>query len=117
MRVFFRVFRMFFHEFRRPILILNTRKYNIETPAKVLTIHGDRDEVVNVENAELFDEVIKNHILHVIPEANHNFNGFRFVNEVVDKIKEVMTYDSIKLDRGRDEGKLCSHGSKSLPES
>ena len=60
--------------------------------AKVLTIHGGQDETVNVRNAHYFAETIKNHVIHIIPEANHNFNGFRFVDEVVDKIKEVMIY-------------------------
>jgi putative redox protein len=60
--------------------------------AKVLTIHGGQDEAIHCRNANAFAQTVKNHTLHVIPKANHNFNGFMFIEEIVNKIREVIAY-------------------------
>lgn len=52
----------------------------------VLTIHGDSDAAVSVENAYKFDEVIPNHTLKILEGADHNFNGLRFMDDLVSSI-------------------------------
>lgn len=49
----------------------------------VLTIHGDNDATVPVDNGYKFDEVITNHTLKILVGADHNFNGLRFMNDLV----------------------------------
>ncbi len=56
------------------------------TESKVLTIHGDDDQTVPVENAHKFDQIIPNHTIKIIPGANHNFNGLKYVNTIVSSI-------------------------------
>lgn len=41
----------------------------------VLTVHGDQDRIVPVDNAFQFDSTIKNHQNCIISGADHNFNG------------------------------------------
>lgn len=53
---------------------------------KMLTIHGDQDKQVPVENAYKFDAVIPNHSLHIVKGADHNFNGLRFMDDIVSSI-------------------------------
>ena len=50
---------------------------------KMLTIHGDADQYVPVENAYKFDEVIPHHTLCIINGADHNFNGLRYMDDLV----------------------------------
>ena len=64
-----------------------------ESSVRVLTIHGYEDEVVPVQDACRFDEEIANHNLYVIKQANHNFNGLKFVDEMVLQI--VNHYNSV----------------------
>ena len=52
----------------------------------VLTIHGDNDAAVPVENGYKFDEVISNHTLKILAGADHNFNGLRFMDDLVSSI-------------------------------
>jgi pimeloyl-ACP methyl ester carboxylesterase len=52
----------------------------------MLTIHGDADKHVPVENAFKFHEVIPNHSLHIIKGADHNFNGLKFMDDLVSVI-------------------------------
>ena len=59
----------------------------------MLTIHGNEDEVVPIQDAFRFDQEIANHDLYVIKEANHNFNGLKFIDEMVFKI--VNHYNSV----------------------
>lgn len=56
------------------------------TKAQVLTIHGDKDETVSIENAYKFDELIPNHTMKIISGANHNFNGLIHMNTIVSSI-------------------------------
>lgn len=53
---------------------------------RVMTIHGDKDTIVTVANAQKFDNEIANHTLHVIEGAGHNFNGVKFHGLMVDTI-------------------------------
>ena len=64
-----------------------------DSSIRVLTIHGYEDEVVPVQDAFRFDKEIANHLLHVINEANHNFNGLKYLDEMVSKI--VTHYNSV----------------------
>ncbi|KZV46322.1 hypothetical protein F511_21404 [Dorcoceras hygrometricum] len=56
---------------------LNTNMHevclSIDKSCRVLTIHGSRDRVVKVEDAEEFNKIIPNHRLHVIKGANHGY--------------------------------------------
>jgi fermentation-respiration switch protein FrsA (DUF1100 family) len=54
--------------------------------ANVLTIHGDKDTTVPLENVQLFDDLILNHTKKIISGADHNFNGLRHLNEIVSTI-------------------------------
>ena len=53
---------------------------------KVLTIHGSKDEMVPISSAYKFDDAIANHTLHVIDGANHNFNGVKYHDLMVNVI-------------------------------
>ena len=53
---------------------------------RVLTIHGDKDMIVNVANAQKFDKEIPNHTLHIVEGADHNFNGVKFHGLMVNTI-------------------------------
>lgn len=52
----------------------------------MLTIHGSADKHVPVKNAFNFHEVVPNHSLHIIEGADHNFNGLKFMNDLVSVI-------------------------------
>jgi esterase/lipase len=41
----------------------------------ILTVHGDQDKIVSVDNAFQFDSAIKNHRICIIQGADHNFSG------------------------------------------
>lgn len=43
--------------------------------SSVLTVHGDQDRTVSVDNAFQFDSAIKNHEICIIQGADHNFSG------------------------------------------
>eukprot|EP00985_Skeletonema_marinoi_P000326 scaffold116_cov139-Skeletonema_marinoi.AAC.3 len=73
-----------------PKVLVHLRK---DSSVRVLTIHGHQDEVVSVQNAFRFDEEIANHSLHVIKQANHNFNGIKYLDEMVEQI--VTFYNSV----------------------
>ena len=49
----------------------------------ILTIHGDADKVVPIENAFRFDKEIGNHKLYIVKNADHNFNGLKYHDELV----------------------------------
>jgi len=55
---------------------------------RVLTIHGDADTTVDVDSAYTFDDKIPKHSLKVIPNADHNFNGLRYLREIVSAIAD-----------------------------
>ena len=57
---------------------------------RVLTIHGNKDKVVNVVNANKYDKRIANHTLHVIDGASHNFNGTKFHGILVEVISSFL---------------------------
>jgi hypothetical protein len=52
----------------------------------VLTIHGDADVTVPVQDAYKFEKAIRNHTLKILKGASHNFNGLRFMDDLVDTI-------------------------------
>ena len=68
-----------------------------DSSVRVLTIHGYEDEVVPVHDAFRFDEEIANHNLHVIKQADHNFNGLKYIDEMV--LKMVTHYKSVHGDK------------------
>lgn len=69
-----------------PRVLVHLKK---DSSVRVLTIHGREDEVVPVQDAFRFDEEIANHSLHVINQANHNFNGIKYLDEMV---LEIVTF-------------------------
>ena len=75
-----------------PTVLANLKK---NSSVRVLTIHGDDDEVVPVKDALRFDKEIADviHRLHVISQANHNFNGIKYIDEIVAQI--VAFYNSV----------------------
>eukprot|EP00986_Skeletonema_menzelii_P002357 scaffold647_cov150-Skeletonema_menzelii.AAC.4 len=73
-----------------PKVLVHLKK---DSSVRVLTIHGDDDEVVPVQDAFRFNEEIVNHSLHVIKQANHNFNGIKHIDEMVSQI--VTFYNSV----------------------
>uniref|UniRef100_A0A3Q7H7T6 Serine aminopeptidase S33 domain-containing protein n=1 Tax=Solanum lycopersicum TaxID=4081 RepID=A0A3Q7H7T6_SOLLC len=42
---------------------------------RVLTVHGSADEIIPVEDALEFDEIIPNHKLHISEGANHCYTS------------------------------------------
>ncbi len=52
----------------------------------VLTIHGDRDTVVPMSNADKFDELIPNHTKFILNGAGHNFNGVLYIDQMTEAI-------------------------------
>ena len=62
--------------------------------SSVLTIHGSADTTVDVENAKKYDEFIPRHTLKVIEGGDHNFNGLKFVGEIVASIGDFIKHTS-----------------------
>jgi alpha/beta superfamily hydrolase len=58
---------------------------NIQCSA-VLTIHGSKDEAVHVSNAYEFAKAIAKHELLIIEGADHNYNGLRHLQTIVDAV-------------------------------
>ena len=56
--------------------------------ASVLTIHGAADATVPVENANKYNECIPRHTLKIIDGADHNFNGLKYMMDIVSSIVE-----------------------------
>lgn len=58
-------------------LTTDTRAACLAIPqsCRVLTIHGSRDEMVPVNDAEEFSRLIANHKLHIIEGADHEFTS------------------------------------------
>ena len=56
--------------------------------SSVLTIHGSADITVDIKNARKYDECIPRHLLKIIEGGDHNFNGLKFVGEIVASIGE-----------------------------
>jgi uncharacterized protein len=53
----------------------------------VMTIHGAEDRTIPVDDAHEFDKLVQNHVLSVVPDASHNFNGKE--REVADRIRDL----------------------------
>lgn len=58
------------------------------TSSRVLTIHGDADDIVDVSSAYQFSDAIKPHKLKIIKGADHAFNGLKHVDELTDRISK-----------------------------
>jgi alpha/beta superfamily hydrolase len=58
---------------------------NIKSAA-VLTIHGSKDEAVPVSNAHEFAKTIARHELLIIEGADHNYNGLRHMQTMVNAV-------------------------------
>jgi len=56
------------------------------TTSRVLTIHGDADEEVEVSNAYQFAKAIKPHKLKIIKKADHAFNGLKHMDKMTETI-------------------------------
>ena len=54
--------------------------------SRVLTIHGDADDVVDVSSAYKFADTIKPHELKIIKGGDHAFNGLRHMDELTNTI-------------------------------
>lgn len=61
---------------------------------KMLTIHGDKDDVVPVDDADRFNELIVDHTKKIIPGANHNFNGLLHLDTIVSVISAFLSAGS-----------------------
>lgn len=46
----------------------------IPETCRVLTVHGSADETVPPEDAQEFAKRIRNHVVHIIHGADHNYN-------------------------------------------
>ena len=62
--------------------------------ASVLTVHGSADTAVDVENARRYDESISRHTLKIIEGGDHNFNGLKHVQAIVESIAEFIKSSS-----------------------
>jgi len=58
--------------------------------SRVLTIHGDADVTVPVQDAHKFEKAILNHTVLIFKGAGHNFNGLRFMVDLVPAISTFM---------------------------
>jgi alpha/beta superfamily hydrolase len=67
---------------------------NISSSVAVLTVHGSKDEVVTVENAQEFEKTIQNHKLWIIEGADHNYNGLKYMKELVEIIASFVDKNS-----------------------
>lgn len=56
--------------------------------SRVYTIHGAADEVIPVEDAHAFDKCIQNHVLRVLPGANHNYTDSEHARVLVRQVVE-----------------------------
>lgn len=53
---------------------------------KALIIHTDTDETVPVDNAEIYEKVLKNSVKIIIPGSTHTFNNIEHERIVIEKI-------------------------------
>ena len=65
--------------------------------SSVLTIHGSADTTVDIKNARKY-ECIPRHLLKIIEGGDHNFNGLKFVGEIVASIGEFIKKSSAVVD-------------------
>lgn len=63
--------------------------------SKVLTIHGSKDETVPVADAEKFHQIIPNHSLTVVEDANHDYNGLIYIEDIVSTISSFLSNEVI----------------------
>ena len=74
----------------------------------VLTIHGDNDRNVPLDNALCFEEVLgKKHTLRIIEGADHNFNGLKFMSVLVEAITKFIK--RLEKDKGSHEQIRLTH--------
>lgn len=67
------------HDISSTIEMLQANENNVN----ILTIHGNSDECVPIENAYRFHKDIGNHKLYIVKNADHNFNGLKYHDELV----------------------------------
>lgn len=69
-----------------------TCQYSIH---RVFTIHGSADEIIPVEDAPKFAEIIPNHKLHIMEGANHAYTSHQaeLALVVMNSIKETLQQD------------------------
>lgn len=85
---------------------LNTNMHEaclqIDSGCRVFTVHGSADEIVGVESAHEFAQIIPNHKLHIIEGANHSFTQHQneLASVVVDFIKEAFHQDNVPTTTG-----------------
>ncbi|KAJ4708661.1 Alpha/beta-Hydrolases superfamily protein [Melia azedarach] len=78
---------------------LNTNMHeaclHIDKECRVLTIHGDADAVIPVEDAHKFDKIIPNHKLHIVKGANHGYTNHQaeLASIVLDFVKASLKQD------------------------
>lgn len=58
--------------------------------ASLLTIHGDKDDVVTVENAYKINDSVAKHKLCILEGGQHNFNGLKYMNQIVTTIESFL---------------------------
>ncbi|KAL1554959.1 hypothetical protein AAHA92_15455 [Salvia divinorum] len=65
----------------------------IDANCRVLTVHGDADDVIPVESAKEFAKMVRNHELIIIPGANHGYTSQHeeMVAAVLPFLKECMS--------------------------
>ncbi len=63
--------------------------------SKVLTIHGSKDEIVPVTDAEKIHQIIPNHSLKIIEDANHDFKGLTYIEDIVSAISSFLSNEVI----------------------
>ncbi|XP_047938636.1 uncharacterized protein LOC125186328 [Salvia hispanica] len=68
----------------------------IDANCRVLTVHGDADDVIPVERAKEFAKMVRNHQLIIIPGANHGYTSQHeeMVAAVLPFLKECMSRPS-----------------------
>ncbi|KAK8543715.1 hypothetical protein V6N13_025886 [Hibiscus sabdariffa] len=74
---------------------------NIDRECRVLTVHGSADNLVPVEDASEFDEIIPNHRLQIIEGADHGYTVHQteLASAVVKFIKSGLEEDKVAPNR------------------
>ncbi|GMJ07343.1 hypothetical protein like AT3G47590 [Hibiscus trionum] len=82
-------------------LNMNMREHcrKIDTECRVMTVHGSADDLVPVEDASEFDEIVPNHQLKIIEGADHGYTAHQteLASAVVKFIKSALEEGKVRI--------------------
>jgi len=62
-----------------------------------MIVHGSEDDVIPVSNTDRWKELIPQAKVHIVNGADHNYNGLKFIGELVEATGSFLEPHSAKL--------------------